>query len=207
MNYIIRNYLIFVISPFRISSLLKKYREQNSSLEKYSGFKVLNFNETLIVSWLLFIINCFYSLCLINISNFFAEKFGLGHKSPPHIMTLLILLKITFFPLVFWAFYKVWYYFINFFGFFFFEIRKDTNIIADQVVFYALTSHIFLLIPVIGVVIKNIVFLIFLYAGLCNNMGLSKSRSLMVILSPLFTIFFLLFLLVSPLIFFLRGFI
>ncbi|RLA61431.1 MAG: hypothetical protein DRQ88_12600 [Epsilonproteobacteria bacterium] len=146
----------------------------------------LDLSEILSISWVFFIIHSFYSLLFMNVANFLASSFNIGKMLNFQMMIYATLIQVIFFPLVFWTYAKVWILIVEFFGDLFIDEDKDISEIANQIIGVSLVSHIYLLIPVIGGVIRHFAFFIYLFAGLRQNLGLSVTKSLMVLLSPLF---------------------
>jgi len=200
MSEVFYSYFSYFLHPLKVNSYFYKKRKDfygpflvDESVPEDRDFLELDFYQILVVSWLFFLIHSFYSLFFINVANFLVSVFDIGDIINPRILVYTALLKIIFFPLVFWAYAKLWVVIVEFFGRLFFEDEKKIKEISDQVVGVSLTSHIFLLIPVIGGVISHFAFYIYLFAGLRKNLGLSVTKSFMVILSPFFILGFMVF--------------
>jgi len=196
MSEIFYSYISYFLHPFKVNTYFQKRRTDyygrgvpflvDATIPMETDLLELDLSENLVVSWILFIIHSFYSILFINVSYFLAASFDIGEFLNPKILIYTTLIQVIFFPLVFYAYAKLWSLIVEFFGRLFYEGEDDISEMANQVVGVSLTSHIFLVIPVIGAAIRHIAFLIFLFAGLRNNLGFSTVKSFMVILSPLF---------------------
>ena len=155
----------------------------------------VNFFEALSVSWVMAVFKAAYALLAVAWG---VHLFHLYYDAPFDISNLLdanqkiiifsILLKVVLFPLHLWIYYKVWLYSIKFFASIA-DLKEYSEEVGSQVISNALTAHTFLLIPVFGDAIFHGAFMIYLYAGLRRNLGLSIVQSLVVLIIPLFLIF------------------
>lgn len=200
MSEIFYNYISYFLHPFKVNSYFREKRQDfygpflvDEKIPEERDFLELDIYQILIVSWLFFIVHSFYSIFFINIANFLVARFDMGDIINPRMMIFTALVQVIFFPLVFWAYAKLWVVIVEFFGNLFNADENRIEEISDQIVGVSLASHIFLLIPVIGAVIRHFAFFIYLFAGLRKNLGLSVTKSLMVILSPLFILGLLVF--------------
>ncbi|TDJ04407.1 MAG: hypothetical protein E2O68_08265 [Deltaproteobacteria bacterium] len=210
MSEIFYSYFSYFLHPFKVNSYFRKKRQDfygpflvDQNVPEERDFLELDFYQILIVSWPFFIIHSFYSIFFINVANFVVMSFDVGEMINPHIMIYAALVQVTFFPLVFWAYAKLWVVIVEFFASLFSLDEKKIEEVSGQVVGVSLVSHVFLLVPIIGGVIRHFAFLVYLFAGLRKNLGLSVTKSFMVILSPLFILglmVFMFFLLLATII-------
>jgi len=206
MSEIFYSYFSYFLHPFKVNIYFRGRRKDfygrgvpflvDESVPMEQDRLELDFPEILSISWLLFTIHTFYSLFFIYVANFLFTSFDIGNFLNARMMIYVALIQAIFFPLVFWAYAKVWILIVAFFGSLFLDEDKDIQDISKQVIGVSLSSHIYLLIPVIGGVVRHFAFLIYLFAGLRKNLGLSVTKSFMVILSPLFILGLLVFLFV-----------
>src|SRR5690606_23750940 len=82
------------------------------------------------------------------------------------------LAKVTFFPLVFWAYSKLWKILIQFFANLF-QVEGNLNKMTDQVVNQSMTCDLMLAIPVFGRMLRHLFGLVHIFAGLRENMRMS----------------------------------
>ena len=97
---------------------------------------------------------------------------------------------MVLFPLGAFVFVKFWGLLLRFFIRLYELPVKDEERAVDEVVAGSLTSHMFLVVPIFGEIAKHISSMVFLFAGLRSNLGMSVLQALMVVISPLFIIFF-----------------
>lgn len=155
---------------------------------------VLKFEEILGVSWFFAVIEGFYAILTIHMGQVFFQNLS----SPNEIALFLpvdtamytqralltaALAKVTFFPIVFWAYSKLWKILIQFFANLF-QVDGNLNKMTDQVVNQSMTSDLMLAIPIFGRMLRHLFGLVHIFAGLRENMRMSVLQSVVVILSP-----------------------
>jgi hypothetical protein len=104
---------------------------------------------------------------------------------------ITLILNVVLFPLFILIYTRFWIAIVKFFGNIF-NKTYQLDAIASETVNHALVSYTFYLIPIFGPIIQAIAFIIYLYAGLKNNLQLSLLQSIVVIITPLFIVFLLL---------------
>ncbi len=186
MNNVItvfKNYFDFSIHPFKM---------QQGRLANRLGLV-----ELVSVSWVFVIFQAFYSIVGLNIGGFFLRKLHNmedgsipdllipgGSEEALAITIFITLFSVVLFPLFGILYVKVWNVIISFFS----ELFGKKGIRSEQIDMAAnaiLVSNIFLIFPIVGELFKSLSKLVYLFAGLRDNLGFSPTQSVIVILSPL----------------------
>lgn len=196
MKAIIYSYFIYLIKPFKVQKYLSKRRIDGLIPWKGKGALLsLTLLEVISVSWVFAIVQSFYVLAeknaeqdSFNLSANLPNIFGMGSSykfSNALVMTMVI--KVIFFPIGLWLYSKFLFYiikfFTNIFGTDLEEAERDKAI--HQVVNFSFTSFAFLSIPFVGKKIQSLTQIIYLYAGLKENIKMSGFQSLVTIFSPI----------------------
>lgn len=162
-----------------------------SELEDHISLKYL---DMLGVSWLFVAIEGFYAVLALHLGQMFFQTW----TSPEEIALLLpidttlytqravltaTLAKVAFFPIIFWLYTTFWKVLIKFFANLF-QVEGNISRITDQVVHQSLSAHLMLAIPVFGKMLRHLLGLVHIFAGLRENMQMTVLQSLVVILSP-----------------------
>lgn len=204
MKEILGLYFLNIFHPFQIQKQLRLEREnhkpQLSLIQESESQEVvandskwsLNFIEFLSISWLFVIAHALYELMGLNwgvhvseqlfqgeMANFFLSSF----VKMTRIHSLMgILFEVVFFPLSLWIYAKFWQMLITFFA----QLFKvdDSSATIKQVINQSFAGHVMLLIPLIGPLIRHAAGLVYLYAGMRENLGMTKMQASMVVLSP-----------------------
>ncbi|MEK6624537.1 MAG: hypothetical protein AABY86_06200, partial [Bdellovibrionota bacterium] len=154
-----------------------------------------------LLSWPFMMFEAFYRLFGFHLSEWLIDNFigdgGLATyfiraQATMYFQIFIILLKVVCFPILVWIMVKIWEAIITFFHHF---LGKDENDLAgiSQIVNNTLTSHVFLLIPIFGPVLKWLSMLIQLYGGLRYNLRYSRLQAAIVLLSPVILLVFFIF--------------
>ncbi len=160
-----------------------------------AGGKSLSFSECVGISWIFALFKAMYTLITIHLGvhlfNFVSSKsefqdlFLSNIKySGQKIVIFWVLLEVVFFPILVWFYIKFWSVIIRFFVNLFETDSSEESL--NQVLNHSLSANVFLLIPVFGDFIKHISSLLFIFAGLRKNLGMTQLQSLLVMISPLF---------------------
>ncbi len=209
MNQILKEYVLTFLHPFKTHEVLRNLRSQqrplalatdieNTEEPEISG---LNFVEVMSVSWVMAIVSGLYSIGMIyfgyitgsymsesdSLSSLISQNISLEYQK---ILISWSILQVIIFPITLWFYAKVWTVVIRFFGNLF-EFNGDLEKVTSQVVNHSIVTNLFLVIPIFGEMIRHFSSIIYLFAGLRNNMSFSILQSLIVVCSPL--IIFVLF--------------
>ncbi|CBW25616.1 putative membrane protein [Halobacteriovorax marinus SJ] len=209
MNQILREYILTFLHPFKTHEVLRERVSKErpltlaSELQRDEENEIigLSFVEALSVSWVMAMINGIYSIGLIyfgyltgvfmsendSLSSLIGNGFSLEYQK---VLVSWSIMQVIIFPITLWFYAKVWTVIIKFFGSLF-EFDGDLEQSTAEIVNQSMVSNLFLVIPIFGEMIRHFSSIIYLFAGLRNNMSLSILQSLIVICSPL--IIFVLF--------------
>jgi len=198
---ILSNYFFYLIHPFKVQSSFSVKRNKKLVLldnDILGQNRELSFHEALSVSWIFVIINGIYSLMGVLFSRTAFLKFGKSDLMAglisesilgAHRASIFIsLVMIIFFPLIAFILIKYWELIIKACN----EIFGKTNVgdrSIEQVTVAILPAYAFLSIPIFGDTFKVFAMMLYLFAGLKNNLNYSALQSLVVLLSPLLFIF------------------
>ena len=212
MSETLNLYLTSFFNHWETQRLLRNGRIHNQAVEDSSPLELIetredkkvdidsvrvSFEESLTMSWFFFILNTVYSLIGIQLGGNLYESFNSYHSQNISFLSsqnivgqttiFFILLRVLFFPLIFWFYGKFWVNLIKFFGNLF-EKEGDLDEIGQDIVAHAFTSHVLLIIPIVGVLFHRITSIIYIFGGLRKNLEFSVFQSLLVIVCPLFII-------------------
>lgn len=191
-----------VISMFGESRPLS-YEQQNENEDEGLGLEI-TWVEGIAISWIFALIMAMYELLAANVSlfsyDYFLDDSSLASllvetytQSTHGLFILFSLANAVFFPTSTWLYLKFWEVMIRFFAQVF-NVEGDYEEMIDQVLGCSLTSHFLLVIPVFGTMAHYTANLLYIFAGLKNNMGLTVLQSIIVLVSPLFLMLLVLFL-------------
>jgi hypothetical protein len=152
----------------------------------------LGFVEIVCISWIFFMAAAFYKIVLFKIGidylGYFFEnqlslaQFALTGNIGSYIFFTLV--TVTLFPLGVYIWVKVWsgviFFFCKLYGRS--ELEKSQ---VDSVVEMGVTSHLFLLVPIIGPTISFFMSYFILGVGMASKLQFSVIQILMVLISPL----------------------
>jgi len=114
------------------------------------------------------------------------------------------LFKVIFYPFIFQFLHKFWTFLIKFYASIFDYVEDDEHDedeLIDDVVTTSFTSNFFLVIPVFGGLISNLVQIYYLFAGLKSKLSFTNTQAFLVLLTPLFILFLLMILIASYFVF------
>lgn len=150
--------------------------------------------EILSISWIFAAIEALYGVLTIYLGNIFFQSWESSREMAlllpidTTIYTQKALLtatlgKVTFFPLIFWLWAGSWRILIQFFANLF-QVEGDVYQMSRQIVQQSMTSHVLLMIPIFGRMLRHLAGFVHIFAGLRENMRLSVLQSVIVIVSP-----------------------
>ncbi len=102
---------------------------------------------------------------------------------PYYVLVFSTALDIVFFPILTLVITGFWNFVIRIFGGFL-GLEEDREERAEQITTVALSSHAFLLLPVLGPFLQKIAWFFLAYVGLRRNLGASRSLSVVILLTP-----------------------
>ena len=95
-----------------------------------------------------------------------------------------ILVDAVFFPLYGLTYVKLWEVLIRTFARLFGKQASDDDA-YEQVVAYSLVSNLFLLVPILGGIVRFFASFVYLFVGLKRNLGFSRIQAMVTLVSPL----------------------
>jgi hypothetical protein len=186
-----QNFFQFVVSPFSDKGENQK----------------LNFEELLLMSWLMQLVWAFYSIFTVYLGlvtyrymsnestissmimseiNFKFQKFSI----------IFLLSEIILYPVIFFFTYRFMKTVLNFYAdIFLFEGDRDETFHQVLTPFYC--ANVFLLLPIGGRVLSYFAQAYYLYRGLIKKMEFTNLQSILVLLTPLFLVFLFAILIVA----------
>jgi hypothetical protein len=203
MTTVLADYFYALLHPFRLQ---RTYREQNNlaptlqlagpAAEPQKSY--LSFPESISISWGFVLLQAILIIASLPLGNYlisetmnsfeFEQPIVMNIASRWQLITVFFLLfEAIFFPAFIWFYTKLWGILIRFFGNIF-QIENVTEKSLEQIMSVAITGHAFLIIPVFGSMIKHVSLLVYLFAGLRENLGMTRAQSLMVLVSPIFVL-------------------
>lgn len=208
MRELFQIYFQSLFRPFALQEVLRHERLSQDgqtifSLAPVASKKKLSFIDAMSLSWVMVLIKAIYAMIALLIGVYWLGILGdegrylgglkfWGAKAQT-VTIFMIIFDVILFPLTIWFYAKFWGVVIRFFGQLF-DVEGDLNEMSEQIVNHSLSSHLFLVIPIFGEMVKHLAGLTLIYAGLKKNMQLSTLQSLMVLVSPLMLLLFILFL-------------
>ncbi|MBI2520530.1 MAG: hypothetical protein HYV97_08930 [Bdellovibrio sp.] len=209
MKEMFKYYLEGALHPFLVHERYYQFRHKPISLleseedkDNNDYFeKGVNFATLILLSWPFIIFEAFYRIGGFHLSEWLVDNFlGDGElatyfiraQSTLNFQIFIILLKVVSFPIIAWIMVKIWEAIITFFHHFLGKDDGDLPGIA-QTVNNTLTSHVFLLIPLFGPLLKWLSMLIQMYGGLRYNLRYSRLQATIVLLSPFILLAFFIF--------------
>ena len=191
MNAIITHYFDSFIHPFKYQTQLHQLRSIRRGPNTQVG---INFPEAISMSWFFIIIDVFFVLLSLELSLWAAQHIRGSFPEIPLInfnfsqakdqfwlfMGITSVLSFPFFAIFDVVFWRIILRFcIEIFG-----SKEDLDEGIDQVISSSYSSHILLIVPVFGSVFKTIYRMVLIYAGLRNNLQLSKKQSFFILAMP-----------------------
>lgn len=212
MTELFYNYFSYLLHPIKYHTDSAFRRMEYERVKKSRLFALVgeeqkssnpsDFVSFVTVSWFFNILYAAYSLAFIHLGLALSSNLsemgylpGLAVSSlfQKKITLIVLLFEVVLFPLSAWVYIKFWKIVITFFkNIFDKEIEEET---IDEVLTNSLVGNFFLIIPVIGKMIKQVASVFYIFLGLKHNIRFSAMQSLIVIVSPLILVaLFLLFL-------------
>ncbi len=156
----------------------------------------LDFQTIMSMSWPFYIMRACYIMMGIYLtgrvisselsSDMISEYFSMGYNfQGEQVLLYSTLLWVVLFPLGAWVTMKFWSLLLGFFAKLFMVEEEHLGEVCDEVARTTLVSNFFLIIPIIGDLLKQVSSWIYLYAGCRANLGLSRIQSMIVIVSPI----------------------
>jgi hypothetical protein len=172
--------------------------------------RFLHLSEAIAFSWPFAVLSALYSIINLRLGLAFVNTMQEQYSSSlistylpletfhlQKVTLISIMLTAILFPLSAWFFVKFWKV-ITLMAISLYSPPVDQKGLSDRVeraISFTLSSHVFLVVPIIGVLFKRIAFFVLLFASLKENIKLNTFQSLTVLLAPLILIgFFIAFL-------------
>lgn len=155
-----------------------------------------DFLSLMTLSWPFYIMRALYTLVALYISaqimssefksEGLMELFSMGYSFHWEKMMLFwTMLGVILFPLASWITMKFWSLLLSFFARLFQVDEEHLNEVCDEVSRCSLVSHFFLIVPLVGELLKQVSSWIYIYAGCRANLGLTRLQSFLIIVSPI----------------------
>lgn len=193
----IETYFMVLVHPFRIHQQFRF--KLPLPHQKGHLYEPLDLAEAIGISWVFAILRGLFKIILLN---FFLQSFlKMQSENFPYLEELLegsglstyyfflfsATLDLIFFPIGAIIVTEFWAWIIRKYGGW---LNPDmpNDEIADQITTHALSSNIFMIIPLIGDFVQTLLYIFLLYAGIRSNLGASRSLTWVILLTP--TIFF-----------------
>ena len=202
MISIINTYLQILLHPISTHLEESEQRSRLQTMKKNRLFEVvrestdenhgLDYVSIILVSWLFFMIYSLYSLAFANLGEIlFTDEQTTGFLSSlvssnnfrRNYFLISLLSGVVFFPFYAWIYVKFWRTIIKFFASIYDKEVEEESI--DQVTNYSLVSNFFLIIPVIGTLLKTLCSIYYVFIGLRYNLKFNSIQSATVVFSPL----------------------
>ena len=228
MNETFSLYLNCFLHPWQTQETLRELRRFNKDVEEISPLELVesrqekqidnqvgvSWFDSLLVSWFFNILQIFYILLGMLLGLEIFESFSSENSllSPflldANIKKIILLLFFqgVLFPVSFWITSTFWSLLIKSFAKIFEKDEGDMQEVADEIISTSLTSHAFLIIPILGQGLFKVGTLIYLFAGLRKNLGMSVLQSFIVILCPLILLLLMTFMMGLMFLMLLSGF-
>ena len=217
MYNLIYNYIDLLLHPVKSHQDLANEREKLEKVKKSRDFSlvdddlhetreekknfILDFASFATISWAFVLIFAIYSLIFFHFGQylsddlsedgFLASVLG-GSLFQKKIFIISLLFEAVFFPLAAWVYIKFWRVIISFFANLFDKNVERESL--DEVVNTSLVGNFFLLIPILGKMIKSVSQIFYIFIGLKHNLKFTTTQSFIVVISPLiFIAMFMLF--------------
>ncbi len=209
MKSIWMSYITPLLSPFKMAIAVREAEEQGSGtfVLNEKPYQFLHLAESVACAWPFAIMHAIYSILSIRLGIAFVNQ--MQHLYDDTFLSgfisfeifefkrwiiLSVILGTVFFPLSAWVFVKFWKM-ITLFSLELFTVNipdKGRTERVERMVASTLTSNLFLIIPIVGTLLKRISFFFIFFAGLRNNLGLSKVQSFVILMAPFLIFGFLL---------------
>lgn len=196
----LETYLLVVIHPFKIH---QQFHSQIPLYSYDSSLQVpLTLAESLGFSWIFSFLRGLFRIIFLNLFlnllfTFQSDSLSLLEEMmrDSGLMTysfflITLALDVIFFPIGQFILTEFWSFLIKFYA----KILNPQLPVAEisqQISVHALSSNVFLLIPVVGDVIQSFYYIFLLYAGLRANLCASRSLSLVILMTPILALIML----------------
>lgn len=156
----------------------------------------LDFPTLMSLSWPFYIMRACYIIVGIYLtgrvissefgSSTLNEYFSMGYDFKiEQYLLYTTLLWVVLFPLGSWIAMKFWALLLGFFSRLFMVDEEHLGEVCDEVARSTMVSNFFLILPIIGDLLKQISTWVYLYAGCRANLGLSRIQAFIIIVSPI----------------------
>jgi hypothetical protein len=102
---------------------------------------------------------------------------------PYYVLLFTTALDLVFFPILTLIVTEFWNFVLRHYAYWL-DVPGDHDDISRQITTVALSSHFFLVLPVIGVVFQQIAWLYLLYVGCRHQLGATRSLALVILITP-----------------------
>ncbi|EQC46755.1 hypothetical protein M899_1109 [Bacteriovorax sp. BSW11_IV] len=209
MGTLFYNYIMTFLHPFSGHEKLREIRESMAQKDRERITIITNetigeapiklsFLEAMSVSWAIRMVYAVYAIFSIHLGvvaskamidsesygNIFFNNFPMKSQQ---MVLLTALMAAIFYPFSMWVYTKFWGVLIKFFANLF-NIKGNIDEMSDEIVNHSLVSNFFLLIPIFGEVAKHFSSLVYIFAGLRKNLGMTALQASVVIFSPVFLV-------------------
>lgn len=171
--------------------------------ERISYFEVMG------ITWSLHLLYAFYSVFALYLGVVSYEYLS-SSESFTHLMfasmavtsqkitLMMTLAQVIFYPFVFQFGFKFWAYILRFYAQIFeYDGDRELDIEIEELLNSIYTANLFLIIPIFGNFLSFITQAYYLFIGLRSKLGFTRAQAVLVLMTPLFLIFFLTILVVS----------
>ena len=165
--------------------------------ERISYFEVMG------ITWSLHLLYAFYSVFALYLGVVSYEYLS-SSESFTHLMfasmavtsqkitLMMTLAQVIFYPFVFQFGFKFWAYVLRFYAQIFdYDGDRELDVEIEELLNSIYTANIFLIIPIFGSFLSFITQAYYLFIGLRSKLGFTRAQAVLVLMTPLFLIFFL----------------
>lgn len=203
MKEIWTSFIYPLLAPFQMAKVFSTVEDAGESEFFWKGKKIrfLQLSELIACSWPFAVMSALYSIINLRLGLAFVNQMQEEYSNSlissylpieafhlQRVTLVSIMITAILYPLSAWFFVKFWKV-ITLVSVTLFSPpdldHKGLNDRVERAVSFTLSSHIFLLVPIIGVLFKRIAFLILFFASLKENLKLSTVQSVIVLLAPL----------------------
>ena len=190
----IQSFFFYLAHPFRTHRALKESPQDVASGK--AGFKLLGLYESLGAAWIFVVFSGMLRIIIVNIlvsmfmqvmdpnTGLISQIYSGDKYTGFYFLILSTILDVIFFPLITLFIIQFWEFVIKSYA-----KLAGVQIQVDQkvrsIVSISLSSHIFLLAPIIGEMAQKVASFVQMYAGIREQFGFSRSLTLCVLATPL----------------------
>jgi hypothetical protein len=169
----------------------------------------IEYFEVMGITWALHLIYAFYSVFALYLGVISYEYLSKS-ESFTHILfqsmavtgqkisLMITLAQVIFYPFVFQFGFKFWAYILRFYAQIFdYKGDRELDVEIEELLNSIYTANIFLIIPIFGSVLSTFTQVYYLFIGLRSKLSFTRVQAILVLMTPLFLIFFLTILVVS----------